>query len=309
MGEPKFDHHNRIRVYPYLRKIVQGIRPALPASLYHMLLFFSRAGYWPNFKNPKALNEKIWWIKKHHRDPRMTTCSDKLAVRDYAKAKCPSLRFPEVLFVTDDPAQIPFHELPEQCVIKSNHASGQVIFYDRRRSNRADIIRTCKRWLSRPFGESTSEWVYQHIPRRIFGEQRLYDNTDSAPSDYKVFVFNGSAKLIQVDLDRYSNHTRTLYDRDWNVIPVHYNYRMGRGLPRPPNLAELRRVAECLAYGFPFVRVDLYLIGTDIVLGEMTFLPEGGTGPFCPLKFDWKFGEMLTLPVRPEDMATSCLQR
>ena len=296
MGEPKFDHQNRIRVYPFLRKIVQGIRPALPTSLYYMLLFFSRAGYWPNFKNPTTLNEKIWWIKKHYRDPRMTTCADKLAVREYANAKCPSLRFPEVLFVTDDPAQIPFQELPEQCVIKSNHASGHLIFYDRRGSNRADIIRACKRWLSRPYGESTSEWAYQHIPRRIFGEQRLYDTTNSALSDYKVFVFNGSAKLIQVDLDRYSNHTRRLYDRDWNDIPVQYNYRMGRGVPRPPNFSELCRFAECLADEFPFVRVDFYLIGTEIFLGEMTFYPGGGTEPFCPLKFDWKFGEMLTLP-------------
>ncbi|MCI7410832.1 ATP-grasp fold amidoligase family protein [Helicobacter bilis] len=42
----------------------------------------------------------------------------------------------------------------------------------------------------------------------------------------------------------------------------------------------------------PYLRVDLYSIQGRIVVGELTFTPEGGTGRFTPQEWDKKLGEL-----------------
>ena len=39
-----------------------------------------------NLQNPRYFDEKLWWLKLNNRDPLLTKCSDKHAVRDYVKA-------------------------------------------------------------------------------------------------------------------------------------------------------------------------------------------------------------------------------
>jgi hypothetical protein len=104
-------------------------------------------------------------------------------------------------------------------------------------------------------------------------------------------------KLIQVDLDRFTDHKRNLYDTDWNVIDVSYLYPKAENNVEPPeNLTEILEIASMLASDFPFVRVDLYNIKGKIIFGEMTFYPESGTGLFKPLEYDNKLGNLFTLP-------------
>jgi hypothetical protein len=57
------------------------------------------------------------------------------------------------------------------------------------------------------------------IPR-IICEENLSVNNQSLP-DYKFFCFNGVPKFVQVDLDRYQNHTRNYYDLSWNFITLY----------------------------------------------------------------------------------------
>lgn len=56
------------------------------------------------------------------------------------------------------------------------------------------------------------------------------------------------------------------------------------------------KIAKALSFQMPFVRVDLYDIGDQIYFGELTFFPASGTGPIAPLEWDYKIGDMLTLP-------------
>ncbi len=55
-------------------------------------------------------------------------------------------------------------------------------------------------------------------------------------------------------------------------------------------------LAEALAEGFDFVRVDLYNIDGRIVFGELTNYPYGGMAPFDPPEFDDVLGAKWTLP-------------
>ena len=50
-------------------------------------------------------------------------------------------------------------------------------------------------------------------------------------------------------------------------------------------------VAESLAEGFDFMRVDLYCIENLIYFGELTPYPNGVTAKFEPASFDCVLGE------------------
>ena len=42
---------------------------------------------WPNFRNPKSLIEKIYWLQLNSDTSRWSLCADKFKVRSYLKEK------------------------------------------------------------------------------------------------------------------------------------------------------------------------------------------------------------------------------
>jgi hypothetical protein len=62
--------------------------------------------------------------------------------------------------------------------------------------------------------------------------------------------------------------------------------------PKPKRLQEMNEVARVLERPFAFVRVDLYLIGDRIYVGELTHMPESGRGMFYPSHIDRRLSSM-----------------
>ena len=58
----------------------------------------------------------------------------------------------------------------------------------------------------------------------------------------------------------------------------------------PDNTQEMIAVAEKLAEGFPFARVDFYNIEGKIYFGEITFYPWSGYCQYTPDSFDFEMG-------------------
>ena len=113
-----------------------------------------------------------------------------------------------------------------------------------------------------------------------------------APDDYKFHCFNEQI-FIQVDTERFTSHTRTMFDTEWNALEVVYYYPLPSTTPtKPQNLPTMLDIARLLSGGFNFVRVDLYSICGAIVVGELTMTPEGGTGHFTPSQWDKKLGDL-----------------
>lgn len=56
-------------------------------------------------------------------------------------------------------------------------------------------------------------------------------------------------------------------------------------------------ICRKLSKSFPFVRVDLYNLDGKIYFGEMTFYPASGFGRYTIDEWDFKIGDMLTLPL------------
>ena len=57
----------------------------------------------------------------------------------------------------------------------------------------------------------------------------------------------------------------------------------------------MREIANKLSSDFPFVRVDLYLVDSKIIFGELTFYPWSGYVGFDPDSFDFQLGNFFKL--------------
>ena len=286
-----------------VRRTARWLRPLIGESRFEALVGLGYLGYLPRIERPRTFNEKLLWLKRHHRDPAMLRFADKLAARDAARAAVPELRLPELIGVFERVEEVPFATLPDRAVIKSSHGSGHVAVLTRP-YDEAAIRARARRWLSEPYGAQTNEWFYADVPRRLLVE-RFLGSADTPPTDHKVFVFNGRAVLVQLFTGRFRRLERRMVDTAWREIPVYRGaYPGGPALvpdpaslpPAPACLPRMLDQAERLARPFPFARADFYVVNDEPVFGELTFFPNAGYVEFRPRRFDAELGQRLRLP-------------
>ena len=135
---------------------------------------------------------------------------------------------------------------------------------------------------------------YKGVKPRIVIEELLEEKESefSGINDYKFLCFNGKVEYIVLDLDRYVEHKRNIYDKDWNYIDVETDCKKyGDRVEKPQELKKMIEIAEKLSKEFPAVRIDLYCVNNKIYFGEMTFYPWTGYVKFYPDKFDIELGK------------------
>jgi len=254
-------------------------------------------GRWPALFRPRRFTEKVQWRKLFELDPAFAILSDKLASRDWVSARLGAGKQARLLWAGEDPAHIPFDALPMPCVLKSTHASGHVIRLTTD-SDRDAVRATARAWLAHRFGLNMVEPGYMPVPPRLIVEERLATPDGGAPTEYRVMVFNGVVRLVQVtDVDD-AGQSRTLgfFDREWDSLPIflHSTLRPAK-VARPTRLVELLNLAERLAAGLDFARVDVFDCGDRLVVGEITLYPWSGILPFQDPAQDLALGEMWRL--------------
>ena len=106
--------------------------------------------------------------------------------------------------------------------------------------------------------------------------------------DYKVYVFNGIPKLIQVDFNRFSDHKRRFYDVNWNKMNFSYKYPDDEDIEikKLVHLNEMLQMSKKISKNISFVRCDFYIAFDRIYFGEITFYPQAGLGKFNPEIWD-----------------------
>jgi hypothetical protein len=164
--------------------------------------------------------------------------------------------------------------------------------------NRDEVKNKVDKWLSKNYGFSCGfEVHYSNIIPRIIIEEYMEGIKDDL-YDYKFMCINGKVEFIWVDSDRFTNHKRNLYDRNWNLLPVKYHHEINKNaIPKPKRLEELISLSEKLAKNFALVRCDFYILPDDSVkFGELTFTSASGIDIWNPVSYDYKFGELLELP-------------
>ena len=261
---------------------------------------FERAvGYKPNIDNPKSFNEKMQWLKLYNEDPLLTKCADKYLVRDYVKEKIGEEYLIPLLGVWDSPDEIDFDKLPNKFVLKVNWGSGQnIIVKDKAKLDIKEAKAKLKEWL-KPHSNHYYfgfEWCYKNIQPKIIAEKYI-EQIDGNLLDYKIFCNNGNPSFLFVGIDRHKDLKFNFYDLDFNLLPFKQHYDVSnKKIQKPECFQEMLNVAKKLSKDFLHARIDLFLIGNKIYFGEITFYHFNGMEPFEPVEWDYKLGEMLTLP-------------
>ena len=94
-----------------------------------------------------------------------------------------------------------------------------------------------------------------------------------------------------------TGHVTAFYNTKWEKQDFAYGPVRQTPCPRPDCLEELLQRAESLAEGFPFVRVDFYILPDgSLRFGEMTFTSSSGGAKWDPPSTDEFLGALITLP-------------
>jgi hypothetical protein len=242
---------------------------------------------------PRTLTHHLFIKMARDRNPLLTVTSDKLAVRGYVSERLGPGYLPELYGVLDAPEGLLDLDLPSRYVVKATHGSGMtaVVTTDSA-TERAAVAGRARQWLAARYWRKNGEWCYRDVPPRLIVEEFLDAGDRSVPPDWKWLCFGGRAALVQVDFDRFTGHTRNFYDPEGRPVALRMYYPQGPDIPLPACFPRMREVAERLAAGFDFVRVDLYAIGERIVVGELTHYPTGGNKSFDPPEWDARLGAL-----------------
>jgi len=233
-----------------------------------------------NLDNPRTFNEKIQWLKLNDRNPEYTKMVDKYKVKEYVGNIIGNEYIIPTLGVWDKFEEIDFDRLPNQFVLKCTHDSGCIVICkNKEKLNIESAKKKLDRALKTNYYYAGREWPYKNVKPRIIAEQYMEEKGEDQIKDYKIFCFNGKAKIILVCSNRNGNFKNTdFYDCDWNLMPFtrekHINNQ--KGIAKPGNLVEMLSIAEKLSNNIPFVRVDLYEINGKVYFGELTFYPSSG---------------------------------
>jgi hypothetical protein len=275
--------------------------------LYEQVQFRQRVGHFPRLRNPQTINEKIASRKLFADLPMAATLSDKVAVRQYVSRAVGDSYLNEVLLVADSAKDIDFDALPNAFALRPSHGSGlNVIVPDKAAIDVAVTRAKLAGALSRPFGRETNEWWYRQIRPRILVETFHEDERFGSAREYTFFVFHGKARFVRLV------RSRPVFDADWNLQDFYYDdFEPAQPIEAPARLGEMREVAEALAAGFDFLRVDLYCVRDErVVFGELTFAPGAGWNQLRPKAGALYMGSFWDIPwptreLRPEVVAVA----
>lgn len=282
-----YDYYNNVTPENYKQEIEE--------------FFYLKTGKFLDLENPKTFNEKTQWLKLYDSTPLKEKLADKILVRDWIKEKIGEEYLIPMIGTYDSFEDIDFTVLPQKFVIKCNHGAGYNIVV--KSKDELDILyvkNKVNHFLKTNFAfQNGFELHYKNIKPRILIEEYIENNNEDI-YDYKVWCFNGKPQYIQFLSERSSGLKMSFFDTDWKQMEFVYTYpRHEKAIPRPKNLDKMLELAEKLAQGFAFVRVDFYVLNNgEIKFGEMTFTSYSGYCDWHPAEWDLKLGQKLQLPIQ-----------
>lgn len=257
-----------------------------------------------DLENPKTFNEKVQWLKLYDSTPIKTKLADKYLVREWVKEKIGEEYLVPLLGAWDKFDDIDFDKLPDKFVLKCNHGCGwNLIVTDKSKIDKVEAKKKFDKWMNTDFAFCNGlELHYKNIQPKIIAEEYL-ENNGGDLYDYKVLNFNSSPEYILFVCDRKSGSQKVMFDKKWRKLPF-YATKINDELlpPRPQKLNKLLELSKKLSEGFPFVRVDFYILNDgSIKFSEMTFTPASGQCKWNEDKYDKILGEKITLPKEKYD--------
>ena len=248
--------------------------------LHHLVNFWVAHGRLPAHPRKSLFNDYIFHLKNSAQayDPLRQLCSDKALVKLYISAIVGPEFVPATIHTFRSPDELDDFVAPTYCVVKPTHLSGLVIFLEAGSQLSDPDKEKLSLTFSRNLYSETREPTYKFLRPSVILEEAV--GRDHEIWDYKVFCWKREPRLIQVDVDRHTNHKRSIYDTSWRMLPIRYNFESCGEVPRPKALDAMLRLAKSLSAPFESVRVDFYITDRRVYVGEITHFPEQGHGRF-----------------------------
>jgi hypothetical protein len=207
-------------------------------------------------------------------------------------ALCPKLRQKRVKAVFEKAEDFSLDSLPQAFVLKPNHASGMNAFvYDKQWADESLLRELVSWWLELDYYQVSYEPCYRGIVPRVFAEEMVLNARGYPPPEIQLFCVHGRVAFIECLMVR-EETDGPLCDREWNRLPVWYPLEECEpDAPRPAALGEAIAVAERIATGTDFLRVDLiYLEDGSLIFNETACTPWGGMFRLKPRSGDELLG-------------------
>lgn len=284
----------------FLGIISRGLIKHLSPKLYVKMQYKYITHHKCNLKNPTRYTEKLQYLRlyTYPKFELVSKAASRVGARQYLKEK----GLEEILIpcfgVYDSFDEINFDMLPKAFVMKCSHACAfNMIVKDKNNFDKISAKKRFTKWLKTNYGKKTLERHYSKIKPQIIIEQYIGE-IDSLPTEYKIHVFNGTAKSLYVVTGRGKDIRYNNYYIDWTPFDgSQFNgwKKTDYELKKPANFNEMVRIAEILGKDFPFVRVDLYNINGRIYFSELTFTPAKGTLILDDDQCDYEMGKWLDI--------------
>lgn len=261
-----------------LRKIYYEILWILPKKLAIKIKYYVATKKKINFKDPKDFNQKILYLLVNEYGDLETQCADKYKMREYIKEKGLDLYLPKLYGVYNNANEIIFEDLPEECVLKTNHGCGCTFI--KRKGQEIDekfVKKELNKSLKNNFAKNTLEYQYMDIKPRIICEEYIKEGGKINPLDYKFYCFKGRVECVLLCSEREQQLRLDYYDTNWEKLDyAKPEYKSDKIYEKPRNFEKMIEIASKLSEDFPWVRVDLYNVEGRIYIGELTFTPAAG---------------------------------
>lgn len=243
------------------------------------VISFLRLRSFPNFRNPKSLNDQIRWTMLFSQNRRMPELCDKLAVRTYVRDKIGENYL--IPLIAHGSWEEVSKFLPSSIgMLKCTHDSGSALLVDYPDSSEITIIREkFLTQLGKQYGVGKGEWPYGLVmPNLIYEELLPGTEKGISPPDVKVHCIDGEPMLYEVIVGRQLRPQGSLFLPDGSQLQEHFrDDRLPlESFPIDRAISLLEEPARELAEGLRYVRVDFYLTEDCVFFGEMTFFPESG---------------------------------
>ncbi len=257
--------------------------PVIGPWLIHAALVRRHAGIHgaaPRLDPPVTFNEHILHRLLFDRDPRLKLLNDKLAVRDFIRARVGEDYVVPLLGVWRDPALVKWDRLRVPFVLKPNHSSRSVAFVQT--ESDLDPVRLtalARGWLAVDYFDTSLEWGYRNLPRRLLAEPLLRGPDGAAPVEAQVFTFHGRAGIVRVlvGAKEADDRREANFDAQGVQLPMTFSRQPSDVRLAPAMLQRLCTVAEAVSAGFSHVRVDFLVTAEGPMIGELTPYTGGGT--------------------------------
>lgn len=243
-------------------------------------LKFARAHHRAPKKDSGLFNDTLFQIKVSGKleDPLRVFVTDKEYFKIYVKAKVGEKYVVPTEAILRCKSDVDAYDFANSFCAKPTHMSGKVIIVNNCTFSREEI----KSWFDLNHYTISRERNYRLLQHKVIVEPIIFGESDI--TDFRVYCYKGSAKLICLDIGKYSEYMRAFYSLSWKKQGFSLGYPLYDGeIERPSNIDEIIHVAQELASEFNFVRVDFYTNGDQFFVGEITHCHASASQRFVPL--------------------------